>query len=173
MFRWYQRASKCYVYLSDVRVSEEVRDARSLRITWEDRFRRSRWFSRGWTLQELLAPPTVEFFSQDHELLGSKLSLEFEIHRITKVPIAAFRGQQHLSKFSVEEVKCWAVNRQTMYHKDKVYCLLRAFGVFLPLIYGEGKEYAFQRLKEEMQRRSKQNEQWDMEVLQDLPGMFL
>lgn len=122
--------------------------------------------------QELLAPPTEEFFSQDRELLGSKLPLEFEIHRITKVPIAALRGQQHPSKFSVEELKSWAVNRQTKYHEDKLYCLLGIFDVFLPLVYGEGQEYAFQRLREDMQRRSKQNEQRGMEVLQDLPGMF-
>lgn len=65
MFRWYQRATKCYVYLSDVQVSEEVIDVQSFRVTWEDAFRRSRWFTRGWTLQELLAPSTVEFFSKE------------------------------------------------------------------------------------------------------------
>ena len=63
MFRWYQRAAKCYVYLSDVQLPEEISDAESCRMTWEDALRRSRWFTRGWTLQELLAPPTVEFFS--------------------------------------------------------------------------------------------------------------
>ena len=172
MFRWYQRASKCYVYLSDVQVPEEVQDAQSFRIAWEDAFRQSRWFTRGWTLQELLAPSTVEFFSKDRKLLGSKASLERAVHEITKVPIGALRGQQRLSEFSVSERMSWAANRQTTYKEDKIYCLLGIFDVFLPLIYGEGEEYASQRLKEEIQRRSGQKGPRDKEVLQDLPGTF-
>jgi len=172
MFRWYQRASKCYVHLSDVQVPEEVIDAQSFRITWEDAFRRSRWFTRGWTLQELLAPSTVEFFSKDGKPLGSKISLELKIHEITKVPIGAIRGQQRLSEFSVPERMRWAANRQTTYEEDKVYCLLGIFDVFLPLIYGEGEEYASQRLKEEIRRRSGQKEWRDRECLQDMSSMF-
>jgi len=172
MFHWYQRASKCYVYLSDVQVPEEVIDARSFRITWEDAFRRSRWFTRGWTLQELLASSTVEFFSRGGKPLGSKISLELEIHEITKVPIEALRGQRPLSKFSVPERMSWVANRQTTYKEDKVYCLLGIFGVYLLPNYGEGEEYAAQRLEEEIQRRSGQKEQRDREALQDLPSMF-
>jgi hypothetical protein len=63
MFRWYQGASKCYVYLSDVQVPAEVTNAQDFRITWVEAFPKSRWFTRGWTLQELLAPASVEFFS--------------------------------------------------------------------------------------------------------------
>jgi hypothetical protein len=170
MFHWYQRASKCYVYLSDVEIQEEVIDAQSFQITWAYAFRRSRWFTRGWTLQELLAPPSVEFFSKDGKLLGSKISLELEIHEITKVPIGALRGQQSLSEFSIPERMDWAANRQTTYKEDKVYCLLGIFDVFLPLLYGEGEEYASQRLEEEIQRRSGQKEWRGREVPQDLPG---
>ena len=171
MFRWYHRAKKCYVYLSDVQIPEEVMDVQSFRITWEDAFRRSRWFTRGWTLQELLAPPMVEFFSKGSKRLGSKISLELEIHEITKVPIGALRGQ-HLSEFSVPERMSWAANRKTTYKEDRVYCLLGIFSVFLPLIYGEGEEYAAQRLKEEIERRSKQEEWRDREGMPDPPGMF-
>jgi hypothetical protein len=72
MFRWYQRASKCYVYLSDVQIPDEISDVQAIRITWDDAFRGSRWFTRGWTLQELLAPATVEFFSKEGKRLGSR-----------------------------------------------------------------------------------------------------
>ncbi|KAF2666026.1 TPR-like protein [Microthyrium microscopicum] len=157
MFRWYQQASKCYVYLTDVHVPDDVIDPQTHRITWEGAFRRSRWFTRGWTLQELIAPATVEFFSGNGKSLGTKVSLELEVQEITKVPVEALRGQQTLSQFSEEERMKWAANRQTTYPEDKVYCLLGIFDVFLPLIYGEGEEYAAQRLRREIQLRSRQN----------------
>ncbi|KAH8799115.1 kinesin light chain 1 [Xylogone sp. PMI_703] len=153
MFRWYQRAIKCYVYLSDVLVPAEVADAQAFQITWAEAFRRSRWFTRGWTLQELLAPPTVEFFSKDYKWLGNRISLEQEIHQITKIPIGILRGQTELSELTVEERMNWAAHRTTTLKEDKVYCLLGIFGVFLPLIYGEGEEYATERLRDEIQKR--------------------
>ncbi|KAH7061021.1 kinesin light chain 1 [Paraphoma chrysanthemicola] len=152
MFRWYQRASKCYVYLSDVVVPEEVADAEVFRIMWAEAFRRSQWFTRGWTLQELLAPPCVEFFSKNGKRLGSRISLEQEIHKITKIATGALRGKS-LAGFSVEERMSWAAQRTTTLKEDKVYCLLGIFGVFLSLIYGEGEAYAALRLREEIERR--------------------
>lgn len=152
MFRWYQRASKCYVYLSDISVPDEVANASAFRITWAEAFRRSRWFTRGWTLQELLAPASVEFFSKEGELLGSRISLEQEIHETTKIPIRVLRGQR-LAEFSVEERMSWAAKRTTTLKEDKVYCLLGIFEVFLSLIYGEGEAYATLRLREEIQKR--------------------
>lgn len=152
MFRWYQRAAKCYVYLTDVSVSEEVTNAEDFRISWEQAFRRSRWFTRGWTLQELLAPASVEFFSQDGKRLGSRISLEQEIYDVTAIPVKALRGQR-LTTFSVEERMSWAARRTTTLKEDKVYCLLGIFGVFMSLIYGEGEDYARLRLKEEIQKR--------------------
>jgi hypothetical protein len=154
MFRWYQRAAKCYVYLSDVQSPEEISDAESCRMTWEDALRRSRWFTRGWTLQELLALPTVEFLSREGKRLGSKISLELEIHDITKIRIGALRGEE-LSEFSVEERMSWVANRKTTRKEDKVYCLLGVFGVFMPLVYGEGEEYASQRLTQGIKMRLK------------------
>jgi hypothetical protein len=168
MFRYYQRASKCYVYLSDVRIPDEVNDAQAFHKTWKDTFRRSRWFTRGWTLQELLAPPIVEFFSKNGKPLGSKISLEQEIYKITKIPIEVLRGQS-LVEVSIEERMSWAAKRTTTFKEDKVYCLLGIFGVFLPLIYGEGEVYATLRLREEIQRRQ---EGRGIESLQDLAGMF-
>jgi hypothetical protein len=167
MFRWYQRAAKCYVYLTDVLVPEEATTPEAFRISWEQAFQRSRWFTRGWTLQELLAPASVEFFSRDGKRLGSKVSLEQEIHSVTGIPIEALRSQQ-LSEFSVEERMSWTAKRTTTLKEDKVYCLLGIFGVFLSLIYGEGEEYATLRLKEEIQKR--QQGQGKIDV-QDLSGV--
>lgn len=168
MFRWYQRAKKCYVYLSDVEVPSEVTDAQVYRISWEAAFRQSRWFTRGWTLQELLAPPMVEFFSKEGKRLGSKMSLEQDIHEITKVPVEALRGQR-LSEFSVEEQISWAARRTTTLEEDRVYCLLGICGVFLPLIYGEGEAYARLRLEEEIQKRQKGH---GTTHVRDLTGTF-
>lgn len=169
MFRWYQRADKCYAYLSDVLVPAEVTDAQAFRITWVGTFRRSRWFTRGWTLQELIAPRVVEFFSKDNKLLGNKMSLEQEINQITRIPVGVLRGQAP-SEFSIEERMNWATGRTTTLKEDKIYCLLGIFGVFLPLIYGEGEEYAAGRLRDEIKR---QQEGRGTERLQDLTGIFL
>jgi hypothetical protein len=65
MFRWYQNATKCYVYLSDVSTQQRKAGSSSTEFNWKLAFRSSRWFTRSWTLQELLAPSIVEFFSQE------------------------------------------------------------------------------------------------------------
>jgi hypothetical protein len=169
MFRWYQRAARCYVYLTDVSVPEGVVNPEIYRISWEQAFRHSRWFTRGWTLQELLAPDKVEFFSRESKRLGSRISLEQEIHEITMIPAEALRGQK-LSEFSVEERMRWAAGRTTTVKEDKIYCLMGIFGVFLPLIYGEGEQYATLRLKEEIKKR----QQGHITVFQDQPcALFL
>jgi hypothetical protein len=168
MFRWYQRAFKCYVYLADVSVSDDITDAGSFPIAWQTAFRQSRWFTRGWTLQELVAPSSVEFFCKEGKRLGSRVSLEREIHEVTKVPIAALRGQS-LVEFSIEDRMSWTAGRTTTVEEDMVYCLLGIFGVFIPLIYGERKAYAMLRLKDEMKRRQ---EGHGRKSLRDLDGKF-
>jgi hypothetical protein len=85
MYRWYQKADKCYVYLPDVSESEEGTNLRLSPNTWEVAFRKSRWFSRGWTLQELIAPSSVEFFSKEGDQLGSKKSLVQNIREVTGI----------------------------------------------------------------------------------------
>lgn len=171
MFRWYQRATKCYVYLSDVHVLDEVVDAQAFRITWEDAFQRSRWFTRGWTLQELLAPPSVEFFSVNGKQLGSKITLEQEIHEITHIPIRALR-KYDLREFSVDERMSWIRGRKTTVKEDLAYCLLGIFGVFLPLIYGEGEEHAFRRLRRETEGKEGQSRSLDIARVRNVPSMF-
>lgn len=151
MFRWYQNASKCYVYLSDVSIVEQEGGTSPSQCPWESAFRASRWFTRGWTLQELLAPNSVEFFSQEGKLLGNKKTLEQQIHEITRIAVAAIRGAP-LSNFTVEERLLWAENRQTTREEDKAYSLLGIFNIYMPLIYGERREHAFRRLREEIEK---------------------
>jgi Heterokaryon incompatibility protein (HET) len=157
MYRWYRNAQRCYVYLYDVSI--RTNDGGSTERTWESGFRESRWFKRGWTLQELIAPSSVEFFSQKGERLGSKETLEQLIHEITEIPIPALRGTPP-SRFSVDERMRWARKRETKKKEDKAYCLLGVFDLFMPLIYGEG-DNAFTRLEEEIHKpsTSKRSEQ--------------
>jgi len=117
-------------------------------------FWNSKWFTRGWTLQELLAPSSVEFFSQEGKRLGDKCSLEQQIHEITGIPISALQGAP-LSQFSVDERFLWMERRQTKLAEDKVYSLLGIFDVEIPLLYGEGAANAFKRLREVIDKREK------------------
>ncbi|KAI4908655.1 hypothetical protein J4E90_008387 [Alternaria incomplexa] len=152
MFRWYQKSEKCYVFLSDVERKSSDEDGRSS-SRWKAAFKASRWFTRGWTLQELLAPRSVEFFSKDGEWLGDKGSLNQTIYELTGIPLTALPGGD-LSRFKVAERFSWAQHRQTTREEDKAYCLLGIFGCHLPLIYGEGREKAMKRLEKEVQEAS-------------------
>ena len=102
MFRWYRNAATCYAYLSDVCTSTSDPSAETCQSAWEADFRRSRWFTRGWTLQELLAPSSVVFYSSQHKKLGDKKSLAHVIHEITRIPIPALDGHA-LDTFSTAE----------------------------------------------------------------------
>ncbi|KAG4420608.1 hypothetical protein IFR04_006315 [Cadophora malorum] len=130
--------------------------------TWESAFRDSLWFTRGWTLQELLAPRSVEFFSYDGGRLGDKGTLNQQIQEITAISISALEGAP-LSQFSVEERLSWAETRQTTRGEDMTYSLLGIFDVQLPLIYGEGKEHAIKRLKAEIQNLLTEAEQTSLD----------
>ncbi|KAL8951248.1 MAG: hypothetical protein Q9222_002776, partial [Ikaeria aurantiellina] len=139
MFRWYQEAAKCYILLAD--------------CTKEVDFMNSEWFTRGWTLPELIAPKTVEFFSWNCKPLGSKSSLEGQIHFRTGIPVEVLRGHS-LADFSIEERMSWVEDRETTREEDKAYCLLGIFDVFMPVIYGE-RSRAFTRLHDEIGKLSK------------------
>jgi hypothetical protein len=144
MFRWYQGSAQCYVYLWDVSTSDELPEA-----SWEPSFRASRWFTRGWTLQELLAPREVNFFSKEGKNLGDRRTLERQIHEITGIAISALRAMP-LSSFSIEERLSWIKGRKTTRKEDKVYSLLGMFGIYMLPNYGEGEEYAFKRFYREI-----------------------
>ena len=142
MFRWYQEAAKCYVYLSDV----SIRDTRS--------FRESRWFTRGWTLQELVAPKVLGFYTMEGEAIGDKSSWLQEIKEITGIPQHVLQGG-NLFETSVEERLSWADTRFAKREEDLAYSLLGIFDVHMPLLYGEGKRNAFSRLQGEIYKSSR------------------
>jgi ankyrin repeat protein len=149
MFRWYNASNRCYVYMTDVSAGKRKADYENYDSTWEPVLRSSKWFTRGWTLQELLAPRIVQFFSKEGKLLGDKLSLEQQIHEVTHIPIIALRGAP-MTKYSIHERMSWMSNRQTTREEDRVYSLLGLFGVSMAPLYGEGEKTAFRRLQREI-----------------------
>ncbi|KAF2233361.1 HET-domain-containing protein, partial [Viridothelium virens] len=146
MFRWYERATKCYVYLADVSTPYQYNQ-----WAWEQAFRGSRWFTRGWTLQELLAPQAVEFFSREGRSLGDKENLENLVQEITRIDVRALRGIP-ISHFKTNERFLWAKIRHTTRGEDEAYSLLGIFGITMPIMYGEGRERAMNRLRHEIHK---------------------
>ncbi|KAF2728081.1 HET-domain-containing protein, partial [Polyplosphaeria fusca] len=142
MFRWYQNATRCYVYLADVS-GDDSTDVLS-------DFQRSRWFQRAWTLQELLAPRSVEFFTSRRARLGDRSSLVLDIHSRTGIPIRALQGSP-LSLFSVRERMSWTAGREAKREEDRAYSLLGIFDIHMPMLYGEKMENAFRRLNKEIE----------------------
>jgi hypothetical protein len=158
MFRWYRDAAKCYAFLSDVSTAKQTVSSETCTFAWEPAFVNSRWFTRGWTLQELLAPRVVIFFSREGDRLGDRLKLKQQIHEITNIPVPALAGTP-LGDFSVDERLSWSEKRYTTRKEDKAYSLLGIFGIYMPLIYGEGQDNAFRRLRkgiEEFQKECSQ-----------------
>jgi hypothetical protein len=160
MFRWYQNATKCYVYLSDVSLHKRKAGSMLARFTWEPAFRVSRWFTRGWTLQELLAPRTVEFFSKEWKTLGDKRGLKSLISQITSIPLQVLDGAP-LSQYSVNERLYWKGDRETKLEEDMAYSLSGICNVDIAPVYGEGKEEAFKRLHYEIRKQEERLREQD------------
>lgn len=154
MFRWYHNADRCYVYLSDVSSPPLSTNAEFHTSSWDSEFWKSRWFTRGWTLQELLAPRRVEFFSCEGKHLGDKNSLTQQIHKITNIPIPALEGAP-LFQFSVNERLLWMERRQTTLEIDRVYALLGILDVKIPLFQDINAPTAFEQLREIIDKREK------------------
>ncbi|KAG9236750.1 heterokaryon incompatibility protein-domain-containing protein, partial [Amylocarpus encephaloides] len=136
MFEWYERSQMCYAYLSDVPPATNF--SKSAQRTF---FIQSQWFTRGWTLQELLAPRWVEFLASDWSEIGTKSSLAGLISVATRI--------KHLFNYrsaSIAQKMSWASTRQTTRVEDGAYCLMGLFEVNMPLLYGEGMN-AFLRLQ--------------------------
>ncbi|CAN9257327.1 unnamed protein product [Alternaria alternata] len=145
MYRWYQRASVCYVYLSDI-TSEGVKSDPRV-------FQTSRWFTRGWTLQELIAPNTVQFFTAEERYIGDRVSLLQSIVEVTSIPKAVLEGRRDaMNPYKTDVRLSWAKGRQTKREEDAAYCLMGLFDVNMPLLYGEGRERAFRRFRKEVRQ---------------------
>ncbi|KAJ6201663.1 vegetative incompatibility protein HET-E-1 [Bipolaris maydis] len=151
MFRWYQNAKTCYVYLSDVQTKERKVGETVNGPDWQAMFTSSRWFTRGWTLQELIAPRTVKFFSKEGNELGDRSSLRCLINKITSIPLQVLDGGA-VSQFKSDERQRWANDRNTKLKEDKAYALSGLCGVHIAPVYGEGEEEAFRRLHSEIEK---------------------
>ncbi|KAI0675928.1 heterokaryon incompatibility protein-domain-containing protein [Trametes maxima] len=142
MYSWYANADMCYALLDDVHGEEDPRSPSST-------FRRSSWFTRGWTLQELLAPHSVIFLSSHWQSIGTNHSLADVIERITGIDHDILTHKRPLSSVSVARRMSWASRRKTRRIEDRAYSLMGIFNVYMPTVYGEGAR-AFTRLQEEI-----------------------
>ena len=176
MWKWYSEAAVCYVFLSDIisgcpELSDEganhwmdVDDPSTPRLIGRPRhkksrlfyesFRRAKWFRRGWTLQELIAPANVVFYSvrtqgEKRRYIGSKANLVETISALTKIDVPVLLHQRSVSSMSVAKRMSWAAGRKTRRTEDRAYCLLGLFDVNTPMLYGEGVK-SFSRLQEEI-----------------------
>lgn len=161
MFGWYKESKVCLVYLADLEVD---------RVQQKEDLKHCRWFKRGWTLQELVAPMNVDFYNQDWKKIGSNrktigsvseaddtktkeaddyFELGDILSAITKIDDRAFK-KMACSSFTVAERMKWAADRKTRRPEDRAYSLLGLFGVHMSLIYGIGGEAAFRRLQVEI-----------------------
>jgi hypothetical protein len=139
MFKWYANAIVCYAFLSDY-------------VPGKMKLKECRWWTRGWTLQELLAPESVVFYDATWEIMGKKLSLVDSISEITSIQKPVLLDSRRIASQTASQRMTWAASRQTTRIEDEAYCLLCIFDIHMPLLYGEGR-MAFRRLQEEIIKR--------------------
>lgn len=154
MFQWYSDAELCLVYLVDFDAGAAASDRNAM-------LRRARWFSRGWTLQEIVAARVANFYDGAWCHFGTKSSLRNELASITNIDAEIFSPPQDPDAVGVRDLldampvgrrMAWAASRQTTKPEDMAYCLIGLFQVSMPMLYGEGGEQAFIRLQEEIIR---------------------
>ncbi|KAI5801899.1 heterokaryon incompatibility protein-domain-containing protein [Pyronema domesticum] len=152
MYKWYAAAELCFVYLDDYTEEDP-----SVKTQQRAGISESRWFTRGWTLQELLAPKELVFFNSDWEEFGTRSILKGTISKITGIDTNALNGNfgrgQRQGSYSVAQKMAWAAERKTTREEDIAYCLLGIFDICMPIIYGEGMK-AFERLQLEIMKFS-------------------
>lgn len=186
MYYWYQNATICYAYLKDVNL-EDDNNGEDLELVGTDKAQtgskaisrkrycfnqailNSRWFKRGWTLQELLAPRQVYFYNARWQRIGVKIRRAYApfayapasfkvrnfvplIHEATGIPVSVLEGRDPMQSCSVGQRMSWAAKRKTTRREDQAYCLMGLFGVNMPMLYGEG-DAAFLRLLDEIMKR--------------------
>ena len=179
MYRWYENSRICYAYFHD------LTDENFPAASDDQRYHHSNgwpeWFSRGWTLQEMIAPRDVRFFNKNWQLIGDKTELARTLAEITRVPEHILTDGLRSNRPCVAQIMSWAANRKTTRVEDKAYSLLGLLDVNMPMLYGEGKK-AFHRLQLEIIRTSDDQSifAWDYErekgrtcsILADDPSCF-
>lgn len=154
MFKWYRDATVCYVFLIDI-----IKDRTD--------FTSSRWWIRAWTLQELIAPVTVQFYDCSWKSLGTKEDRLLVISNRTGIDIDTLKDPGCRMRNSIARRMSWAAGRQATRVEDIAYSLLGIFDVHIGLLYGEG-DIAFFRLQQEILRVSEDQSlfAWGFEALQ-------
>ncbi|KAF1850392.1 HET-domain-containing protein [Cucurbitaria berberidis CBS 394.84] len=151
MYQWYKDSRICYAYLSDFNIDSGMSTDMSM-VNQQGGLGSQRWFKRGWTLQELIAPTIVEFYDANWNEFGTRLSLREQLTQITGITKYILQGTRDaLITCGVAVRMSWAAKRKTTRIEDEAYCLMGLFGVNMPLLYGEGS-YAFRRLQEAIMR---------------------
>ena len=143
MFKWYLDTAICFVWLEDLEPAADIGSSLS----------QCRWITRGWTLQELLAPEEIYFYDRSWTKRGSKSDLKALLSEVCKIDLGSLSNPRSLSQKSVAQRMSWAADRSTTREEDEAYCLLGIFDVNMPLIYGEGKK-AFRRLQQEIVKQN-------------------
>lgn len=151
MYRWYQGSEICYVYLADALLGNKELQKSSDDLLGQ-LIRESRWITRGWTLQELIAPPSVSFYSSDWSFFGKSSDdhIILPLSEATGIEVGVLSGDIATQEVSVANRMRWASNRKTTRQEDMAYCLMGLFGVNMPLLYGEGGVRSFIRLQAEI-----------------------
>ncbi|KAL9585448.1 MAG: hypothetical protein Q9212_001521 [Teloschistes hypoglaucus] len=147
MYRWYSRAKVCWAYLAEISSTLDTLGDEDGGSAIHAEFCASDWFTRGWTLQELLAPDNLEFLDRSWNSLGSKKKLQHSLSQATQIPVRDLFGD--IIQQSIAKKMSWLSRRKTTRVEDMAYCMLRLCGVNMPLLYGEG-ERAFLRLQHEI-----------------------
>jgi hypothetical protein len=163
MFEWYSKAFVCYAYLTDV-IIQKTADREEIR----KKLVNSRWFTRGWTLQELIAPSVLIFYDSHWVKLGTKAALHEVVTEITGIDYGILAGDDSVFSTSIAHRLSWAANRKTTRIEDIAYCLLGIFNVNMPLLYGESQK-AFIRLQEEFIKESDDQSLFAWECRETLP----
>ncbi|TDZ33652.1 Vegetative incompatibility protein HET-E-1 [Colletotrichum spinosum] len=142
MFAWYRKAAYCLVYLEDFH-GDHFKD-----LTGD-----IRWFQRGWTVQELIAPVLVVFYSASWGVIEEAHLFTKKLEKLTSIDQSVLRKSSSIDEISIAKKMSWFANRTTTRVEDMAYSMLGIMGINMPLIYGEG-EVAFRRLQEEIIRNS-------------------
>ncbi|KAK4041429.1 heterokaryon incompatibility protein-domain-containing protein [Parachaetomium inaequale] len=142
MFRWYKESAVCYAYFADVQAHTDP-------VLLHTELAGARWFTRGWTLQELLAPRDMVLYAHDWKRIGTRLEMSDSLSQITRIEVKYLCGSLPLDTASVSKRMSWAARRNTSRTEDLAYCLLGLFDVNMALLYGEGKK-AFGRLQKKI-----------------------
>ena len=151
MYRWYANANICYAYLHDFDGSSFPNQSDYQKYGESNGW--PEWFSRGWTLQEMIAPRNLQFFNKHWRPIGDKKGFAWRLQQITRVPCGILADGLEGNRPCVAQIISWADCRTTTRVEDRAYSLMGLLDVNMPMLYGEGKK-AFHRLQLEIIRSS-------------------